>query len=312
MKHVYSLEEAQLDGPSVVTIGMFDGVHRGHQALVKRLVQAAHESGRHAVVLTFFPHPDVVLRSIQGRYYLTSPEERARLLLELGVDRVITHTFDDSVREMRAADFVDRMLLHLKLNELWVGADFALGYKREGNVDYLRQLGKDRGYEVEIVDLVGVDNNGTKISSSAIRAALELGQVSQVHDWLGRPYTLTGTVVHGDQRGRTIGFPTANIAVWQSQVIPANGVYAGWAQVGDEHYMAVTNVGLRPTFDGTRITVEVHILDFEQYIYEQSISFSFVERLRDEMKFSGIDALTAQLGSDVQAGRELLTARPHP
>lgn len=305
MKHIYDLSQAQLQQPSIVTIGVFDGVHRGHQHLIKRLVTEAHATGRQAVVLTFFPHPDQVLRHLQGRYYLTSSEQRADELVKLGVDCVVTHPFNDQVRQMRAASFVDQLLRHLHMTALWIGSDFAMGYQREGNVDFLKVQGTEKGFAVQEIDLLL--NDGSAISSTAIREALQVGDVDRVRDWLGRGYTVIGEVVHGEKRGRQIGFPTANVNIWEEQVIPANGVYAGWATLGNERFMAVTNVGVRPTFAGQGVTVEAHLLDFNRDIYGQQLSVSFETHLRPEKRFSGIDELIAQIKADSDAGRTYLS-----
>ncbi|NLF74944.1 MAG: riboflavin biosynthesis protein RibF, partial [Chloroflexi bacterium] len=238
MQHVYSLADAHPAGPTIVAVGMFDGVHLGHQHLLKRLVQTAQAQACVPVVLTFFPHPDVVLGRASGRYYLTTPDQRAEALGRLGIEWVISHPFDDRVRQIRAADFVDQLLEHLNLRELWVGRDFALGYKREGNVDFLREQGATKGFKLEAIELVTNDDSGAIINSSGVRAALEAGDIELANRWLGRPYRLSGTVVHGDGRGRTIGFPTANIDVWEEQVLPQNGVYAGWAHLNGETFMA--------------------------------------------------------------------------
>jgi riboflavin kinase / FMN adenylyltransferase len=302
MPHIYDLSNINLLQPSVITIGVFDGVHIGHQHLIRRLVQNAHGSGRLAVVLTFFPHPDVVLRGISGRYYLTTAEERAEYILELGVDYVITHPFDEMTRQLRAADFVDRLQTHLRLGELWVGSDFALGYKREGDVAFLTEQGRQKGFAVHAIDLVSTDGNGEKISSSRIRRALRDGQVEQVRDWLGRGYTLTGEVVHGKKRGRSIGFPTANIDVWEEQVIPANGVYAGWAFLGDERFMAMTNVGISPTFNNKDITVEAYLVDFDRFIYGETLRLTFETYLRPEARYNSLQELIDQIHRDVAAG----------
>src|ERR1041385_4796858 len=274
MKHFYSLSEAALDQSSIVTIGVFDGVHRGHQHLLAPLVAEAHATGRLAVVLTLFPHPDVVLRGLTGRHYLTSEEEKARLLGELGVDVVITQPFDDTVRQIRAADFVGQLLAHLKMTSLWLTADFALGYKREGNFAYLSDQGAQKEFEVRQIDLLSAsaDNVTSVISSSKIREALRAGKVEQAAEWLGRPYRVEGEVVHGDHRGRELGFPTANINAWSEQVLPANGIYACWATLGDERFMAVTSLGIRPQFGGNAILLEPYILDFNRDIYGQKLS----------------------------------------
>ncbi len=308
MQHYYALQDAQLQHPSVVTIGVFDGVHRGHQALIRRLVDEARARGKLAVALTFFPHPDVVIRKLEGRYYLSTPDERARLLGELGVDCVVTETFDDTFRHTRAQAYVERMLHHLKMSSLWVGADFALGYQREGTVDWLRAAGAAQGFNVETLELILANGDHSAISSSGIRVALGAGDVEHATAWLGRPYSVTGEIVHGMARGRTIGIPTANVDVWAQQVLPGSGVYAGWATLGEERFMAMTNVGMRPTFTGQNITVESHLLDFDRDIYGQQMTVTFEKRLRPEMKFDGIDALVAQIHRDVDAGRAWLSS----
>ncbi len=310
MIHIYNLSDAALEQPSIVTIGVFDGVHRGHQHLLAPLVAEAHATGRLAVVLTLFPHPDVVLRGLTGRHYLTTSEQKARLLGELGVDVVITHPFDDTVRHIRAADFVDQLLEHLKMTSLWLTSDFAMGYKREGNFAYLSAQGAQKGFEVRQIDLLSTstDDGTSVISSSKIREALRTGHVEQAADWLGRPYRVEGIVVHGDHRGRELGFPTANMDVWSEQVLPANGIYACWALLGNERFMAVTSLGIRPQFGGDTVFVEPYLLDFNRDIYGQKLSLDFVKWLRDEAKFSSIDALVEQIRLDVEQGRTILSA----
>jgi riboflavin kinase/FMN adenylyltransferase len=312
MQHVYRLEDARPSGPTILAVGMFDGVHRGHQYLLERLVSKARGERCVPAVLTFFPHPDVVLGRASGRYYLTSPEQRAVLLGELGVELIVTHPFDDEVRQMRAADFVDRLLAYLRLRELWVGADFALGYRREGNVTFLQDEGARKGFAVEVVELVTNDESGAVISSSTIRAALAEGDVSTATYRLGRPYRLEGAVVHGDGRGRTLGFPTANIDVWEEQFLPRKGVYAGWAHLNGETFMAVANIGNRPTFNGKTVTVEAYLLDFDRDIYGAHLIFDLVAFLRPELKFNGVEALVAQMHRDVAQGRAILEASPPP
>jgi len=245
----------------------------------------------------------VVLGRASGRYYLTTPDQRAEALGRLGIEWVISHPFDDRVRQIRAADFVDQLLEHLNLRELWVGRDFALGYKREGNVDFLREQGATKGFKLEAIELVTNDDSGTTINSSGVRAALEAGDIELANRWLGRPYRLSGTVVHGDGRGRTIGFPTANIDVWEEQVLPQNGVYAGWAHLNGETFMAAANVGNRPTFDGKIVRAEAHILDFDRDIYGETLDFDVIVRLRPEVKYNSIEALIEQMERDVEETR---------
>ena len=307
MQHVYRLADANPPGPTIVAVGMFDGVHIGHQHLLQRLVATARAQDCVPTVLTFFPHPDVVMGRALGRYYLTPPERRAELLGELGIECVVTHPFNDDVRQIRATEFVDRLLKHLKLRELWVGADFAMGYKREGNIGFLREEGARKGFRLEVVKLVTNDGSGQTVSSSNIRTALENGDIQTVTRRLGRPYRLTGEVVRGDGRGRTIGFPTANMDVWDEQVLPAKGVYAGWVSLNGETHMAVANIGNRPTFSGKVVTVEAHLLDFDRDIYGRELIFDVVERLRPEQKFNGIDELVAQIKRDVEQGRAILS-----
>lgn len=307
MRHLYNLADANLQQPSIVTIGVFDGVHIGHQYLINRLVEEARASNRLAVVITFYPHPDVILRRLEGRYYLTTPEQRAAQLHQQGIDYVITLAFNDELRHIRAATFVDSLVANLKLSSLWVGSDFAMGYQREGNVAFLEEQGVEKGFAIHVIDLLL--NAQSVISSTKIREALLAGEVEQARRWLGRGYSIAGEVMHGDKRGRKIGFPTANIKVWEEQVIPANGVYAGWGIIDGERYMAVTNVGVRPTFDGSSVTVEAHLLDFDREIYGSPLELTFETRLRSEKRFSGIAELVAQIRTDVKSGRAWLSAQ---
>ena len=306
MSHVRHLHEVELDTDAVVTIGVFDGVHTGHQTLVKHLVAKARSSGRQSVVLTFFPHPDKVLCDIETRYYLTSPEQRARLLLDLGVDVVVTHPFDDSIRRMPAADFIRQLTRYLRLKELWVGSDFAMGYQREGTVEYLEAQGKEFGFSVTAIELIMTGAGGDAVHSSQVRELLGRGDMRQVKRLLGRAYTLEGLVVAGQKRGRTIGFPTANLDVWSEQIIPPNGVYAGYATVKGETIQAATNIGIRPTFDADALSIEAHLLDFDRDIYGETIELGFEQRLRAEKKFAGLEALVAQISADVAEARAVL------
>jgi riboflavin kinase / FMN adenylyltransferase len=306
MTHIDNLSNIELDQPSVLTIGVFDGVHKGHQALIRQLVEVAHAEDRLAVVLTFFPHPDQVMSGIKGQYYLTTAEQRAEYLLALGADYVVTQPFDDELRRMRAEVFVDQLVNHLRPEQLWVGVDFSLGYEREGNVAFLKQQGKEKGFAVHTIDLLQTEDSSSAITSTLIREALKMGEVEQVRGWLGRAYSISGEVVHGKQRGRTIGFPTANVLVWEQQVLPANGVYVGWAQLGEERFMAVTNIGVRPTFNNGGVTVEAHLLDFDRDIYAETLTVSFEKRLRSERKFENLQALIDQINADAQKGREYL------
>ncbi|MYD11397.1 MAG: bifunctional riboflavin kinase/FAD synthetase [Chloroflexi bacterium] len=306
MRHLRNFDDAATETDSLVTIGVFDGVHRGHQSLVRDLVERARAARRKAIAVTFFPHPDKVLDKTSERYYLTTPEKRAEFLLALGLDYVITLPFDESIRQLSASAFVDRLVGDLRMRELWVGADFALGFQREGDVPYLRAQGAARGFTVNAVALVSADDERDLISSSRIRECLRRGDVSMAREMLGRAYALEGTVVAGDGRGRGIGVPTANLAIWGEQLVPANGVYATWVQLGDDSYMAATNIGRRPTFSGDNITVEAHLLDFSGDIYGEKAELRFEQRLRAEQRFNGLEELVAQIDKDIAATRRLL------
>ncbi|RPI34884.1 MAG: riboflavin biosynthesis protein RibF, partial [Chloroflexota bacterium] len=249
MQHYGSLEDVNIQN-AWLSIGSFDGVHRGHQQVVRQMVEGAHQEGAPVVVLTFHPHPAVVLGKRQKPFYITTPDQRAALLGELGVDVVITHPFNRDVAAMSARDFMAFVCDHLKVSHLWVGHDFALGRGREGNVDTLRRLGEELGYTVHVISPVDLD--GEVISSSRIRSLLSEGDVDQAAHLLGRPFRLEGKVVAGDGRGRTIGIPTANIDIFPDMVLPKSGVYVCQAAFEPENgrvYGAVTNIGIRPTFD---------------------------------------------------------------
>jgi riboflavin kinase / FMN adenylyltransferase len=305
MRFVYRFEEAQLTEDSVVTIGSFDGVHRGHRALIKQVRAAALSTQRAAVVITFFPHPSVVLGRAQP-YYLTAPEEKLVQLNQTGVDLLIELPFSRETAQVRAADFVEQMLRNLRMRELWIGHDFALGYRREGDAEFLAKLGRERGFTVHAAE--PLMNDGEIISSSNIRTALRAGEVAHAAKLLGRPFRLSGKVVPGDGRGKTIGVPTANLDVWQDHAIPANGVYACRAWVGHIPHRAAVNIGTRPTVtDATRRTVEAHLLDFDKDLYGLNIALDFFERLRGEQKFAGVPELVAQIKSDVETTRKMLS-----
>lgn len=306
MQHVYKLEDLQLDKPSMVTIGVFDGLHRGHQHLIRSLVAQAHDDNMLAGVMTFHPHPDEVIYGEKGRYYLTTIEERIDLMARMGVDYLVTHPFNREVMQIRAADFVARIVAHMKPCCLWVGEDFALGYKREGDVAFLTQQGDAHGFTVSAIELV--DSESNIVRSTTIRRALLEGDLPTAHNLLGRSYSVSGEVVHGKKRGRALGYPTANLDVPAYKLIPKNGVYAGWAYLNGERHMAAINIGYSPTFGNDDVTVEAYLLDFDREIYGETLTLTFEKYLRPEMKFDGLDALIEQMGADVQAGREYLMA----
>jgi riboflavin kinase/FMN adenylyltransferase len=299
-----------------LTIGNFDGVHRGHQMLVSEMVTAAHAAGCLAGLLTFDPHPLAVLRPDLPLAYLTSPEERAAILAALGLDFVLIWPFDRATAGLSAAAFMVQLIGRVPLCALWIGPDFALGRGREGDAGRLHELGRELGYEVRVMP--AYDWGGEPVRSSRIRALLaEDGAVDQVAGLLGRPYQVWGEVGAGAQRGRSLGFPTANIALPAGRLTPAFGVYACWAWHGERGYPAVVNVGVRPsfdnqqgTFDSGRHTIEAYLLDFDGDLYGATLGLSFIRRLRGERRFDDIAALVAQIRSDAEAARGILADPP--
>ncbi len=293
------------EGGAAVAVGVFDGVHRGHQAVLAGLARRAAElGGLVTTVLTFDRHPLEVIAPDRAPRLLTTPQRRAELLAAAGVERLAVLTFDERVRGMTPEDFAADVLVGaLGASLVTVGADFRFGKDRSGDVTELKELGLGLGYYVEEVDLLG---DGAPVSSTRIRAAVAVGDVAAAAAQLGRPFELAGEVVEGDRRGATIGFPTANLALAENLLLPARGVYAAWAAVGADAHQAVVNVGVRPTFGGERETVEAHLLDFAGDLYGQVLRLRFVARLRDERRFDGVDELAAQIGRDVAAGRAAL------
>ncbi|HEX8992743.1 MAG TPA: bifunctional riboflavin kinase/FAD synthetase [Anaerolineales bacterium] len=299
-----SVDELDLKN-SWLTIGVFDGVHRGHQKIIRRLVAGAHAARLPAVVLTFWPHPATVLGDGEVKC-LTTSSERADLLEALGVDVVITQRFDRALANTSALDFVTRLKRHLGFDHLLIGYDFALGRGRQGNAARLTEMGAELGHEVEIIPALG-DESGV-ISSTEIRKLVATGDVADAAALLGHPYSLHGPVVHGDGRGRKLGFPTANIDYPPEKILPAHGVYACRVWIDRTAYPAATNVGIRPQFYGSanRPLAEAYILDFDRDIYEEDIRLEFVARLRDEQKFPSVDALIEHMHQDVDRTRQLL------
>lgn len=303
----YGLDEV-VPGPSAVTIGNFDGVHRGHRVLLRRAVDAAHEAAVRSVAVTFDPHPAAVLRPGSEPPAIHSRDERVAELIAVGVDLVLVLPFTPELAALTPAAFVEQVLVErLQATKVIVGTNFRFGHKAAGDVVSLSDAGDRHGFTTEAVTLLELD--GAPISSSELRRRIrEDGDLEWANRALGRPFRLAGEVVAGDQRGRTIGFPTANIEVSGRRLLPANGVYAGIATVDGVRYAAVTNVGTRPTFDGEGVTVEVHLLDADLDLYGRQLEVTFRHRLRGERRFSGVDALVAQIGEDVRTARDLVAA----
>jgi riboflavin kinase / FMN adenylyltransferase len=304
MQHYRSLEGLILEN-TWLTVGVFDGVHRGHRQVLNKLTAGARANGALAVVLTFDPHPAKVF----GRgdiKLLTLPGERAKLLGELGVDAVITHPFDKRVANITAFDFMKQLKDQLGVRHLVLGYDSTLGRNREGHATRLAEIGSELGYTVETVSALG-DESGV-ISSTEIRKLVTVGKVAEAAHLMDHPYRLQGLVAYGDQRGRTIGFPTANLNYAHEKVVPASGIYACRAYVRGGKYAAAVNIGTNPTFtpDKHTLNVEAYLLDFAEDIYDETVTLEFVQRLRDELKYDSVTALIEQIGRDVEQTREIL------
>jgi riboflavin kinase/FMN adenylyltransferase len=306
MQHFYGLQDAKANGVCL-SIGSFDGVHLGHQKIIKKLTAGAHEIGVPAAVLTFYPHPSMVLRGPRDSFYISTPEEKATLLGDLGIDLVITYPFDREVAQLSAEEFVTYLDQRLGIKQLWVGYDFSLGRDREGNLPVLQQLGLELGFSVHEVSALSLADQ--VVSSSRIRRLLEAGEVEQSAHLLGRAFKIRGEVVSGEERGRKLGFPTANLRIAKERVVPGPGVYASRVEHMGKTYRAVTNVGVRPTFEHEPVAprVEAHLLDFEGDLYGQELSLSFEARLRGERRFSGVEALIAQIRADIEKAQEVLS-----
>ena len=305
MTQVNSLNDLNLQN-SWLTIGVFDGVHLGHQHMLNLLTSGAHTASVPAVVLTFDPHPAVVLGKQNNFMWLSPPIERSTLLEEQGVDHIITQHFDLDFASISARDFIENLSRQLGLRHLLVGHDFALGRDRQGDVPYLTGLGKELGYSLQVVE--AVSDQGGVISSTRIRHNIRTGRVMEASQELGRFYAVFGEVVHGDGRGKTFQIPTANLDLPDDKLVPSNGVYACWAWVDGVRKASVTNIGTRPTFtfDKKTLHVETHILEHQQDIYGKVIKLEFVERLRQEQRFPSVESLVGQIHEDIAQARKIL------
>lgn len=306
MRIVRTLESFPPDArPSVVALGVFDGVHLGHRAILKTAVARATLRGT-AVACTFDPHPAEVLQPDRAPLPITTLDERLALIAEAGIGVTVVVPFTVQLAAMEPEAFVTDILVErLGARDIVVGFNHRFGRGARGTAALLRELGGRLGFHTEVVAPTDVD--GTPVSSSAIRAALQRADLDEARRLLGRPYFVGGQVVAGAGRGRTLGFPTANIATERPLLVPA-GVYACRLVVGDTVYGAVLNAGVRPTFGEKAFTIEAHVLDFSGHLYDRRVRLDFVRHLREERKFAGVDALKAQIVADVAAGRQALGA----
>lgn len=297
MKIFHGTENANIQKPTVLTLGVFDGLHLGHQRIMRTVVERANAVDAHATAITFDPHPRAVLHPESAPPLLQTLDQRLANLEVLGLDQAIVIPFDKAFAASPAEDFL-RGIVHDRLHakEVYLGKGFAFGKGRGGNIELLRRMSEELGFFADEVPEVSL--RGRRISSSRIRELLSQGRVNLARRMLGRPYGVEGVIIRGNQRGRTIGFPTANLKP-HNRVVPRNGVYATATLVDGTWRRSITNAGVRPTFDdGTDISVESYIFDFDGDLYGDVLRVRFLHRIRDERKFNGIDELKAQIEKD--------------
>ena len=307
MNIYHSLDAFEKLDYAVVTSGTFDGVHIGHKKILSRLREISQLSGGQTVVLTFWPHPrTVVSEDSQSLQLLSTIEEKIALFAQLGIDHLAIIPFTRSFSELSSEDFIRQILVDkIGTKKLVIGYDHRFGKNREGSFEFLKENCSQYGFEVEEIPRQDIEDMA--ISSSRIRKALVTGQIHEANELLGRPYSISGTVVKGKQLGRTIGFPTANLHPEESyKLIPQNGVYAIRAIYKDEIFKGMLNIGVRPTVDGTSKTIEANLFDFNREIYGEELRVELLHYLRPEQKFDGLPALVAQINLDKERAVALL------
>ena len=294
------------------TIGAFDGIHVGHQQLIRSMVDQTKIDQKNSLVVTFDPHPAVVLKSLPMPFYITSPSEKEHILRQLGVNHVLSLKFDRTLSSLEPEEFINLLLQDYNIEQLWLGKDFALGKNRSGNLTVLSKIGKNKGFKV--IETQHIHDKGIKVSSSIIRKWIQDGNFPETPKALNRYYSLHGQVTHGDSRGKGLGFPTANLEVWEGKLLPRPGVYATWLTIEKNEFLSVTNVGFRPTFEKQMLMprIEVHILDFDRDIYNHKVQLHFVEQLRPEIKFDSIELLVNQISKDKRRAEEILRNATKP
>jgi len=285
-------------GETLLTIGVFDGVHAGHRYLLEKLQRKAAEKNLLSGVVTFNPHPQSVLHSQNKILWVSAPEDRVKSLQRLGINLVAVLTFTPEVSQLSAREFMSLVKKRLRMRSIMVGPDFALGRGREGNIHLLRALGLEMNFSVEVIPPYAI--NGEIVSSTLIRQALTQGDMEKVRSLMGRYFQIGGKVVTSDKRGRILGFPTANLYIKPQQALPGNGIYATITQVGDKQFHSATNIGTRPTFGEGLKTVETHLLNYRGDLYSKEIRVEFVQKLRDERRFPSFKELKAQIKQDIR------------
>ena len=291
-------------GPVALTVGSFDGVHPGHQAVIGRLVAAARATGACSALITFEPHPRCVVDPDNCPKSLTTLDEKLHLFEGLDVDHVVVLSFTPALSRLPAEQFMGLLLERMEIRRIVAGPDFALGHRRQGDLAWLREHGSRHAYEVEVVEPVAGDAG--ELHSSELRRLITAGEMALANRLLGREYSISGLVQPGDRVGRRLGFPTANIAVPPNKLIPALGAYAGRARAGEAWHRAALSVANPPTFEGTELRQEAILLDFEGDLYQRRIELHFLHHLHDDLKFPSFESLAAQIAKDVHETRRLV------
>ncbi|MCJ7791734.1 MAG: bifunctional riboflavin kinase/FAD synthetase [Dehalococcoidia bacterium] len=291
-------------GETLLTIGVFDGVHAGHRSLLEKLQQQAAEKNLLSGVVTFNPHPQSVLHPHDQLPWLSDVEDRIRAFEDLGINIVAVLTFTSKVAQLSAKEFISLVKKQLRMRGIMVGPDFALGRGGEGNINLLRALGREMKFSVEVIPPFTI--NGEVVSSTLIRQALVQGDMRKVERLMGRHFYLRGKVTTSDKRGRVLGFPTANLDIKPQQALPGNGIYATITQVDGKQFPSATNIGIRPTFGESEKTVETHLLNYKGDLYSKEIRVEFVQKLRDEQRFPSSEELKVQIEKDVREAQAIL------
>ncbi len=298
MKVFSSISEFNSTKKTIVTIGTFDGVHIGHKKIIEKITNETNNSNYESLILTFFPHPRMVLQETTSIKLLNTISEKSSLLNKMGIDNLVIHPFDKEFSNLSAEEFVKSILVDsFNIHKIIIGYDHQFGKNRAANIDDLIHFGDKYGFEVEQISAQEIDS--VSVSSTKIRDAITIGNIAVANEFLGYDYLLTGQIIPGKQLGRTIGFPTANIKIEENyKLIPKNGVYIVKSFLKGKTVFGIMNIGLNPTVNGEDLSIEVHYLDFDADLYHTEISVSVIERIRDEQKFTSIDLLKAQIQKD--------------
>jgi len=298
LKIFHSITEFKSTKKTIVTIGTFDGVHIGHQKIIEKLIKGAKNSEYESLILTFFPHPRMVLQGNSSIKLLNTIDEKSSLLEKTGLNHLVIHPFDKEFSNLSAEEFVKTILVDsFNIHKIIIGYDHQFGKNRAANIDDLILFGKKYGFEVEQISVQEIDS--VSVSSTKIRDAIANGTMAVANEFLGYNYLLTGKIIQGKQLGRTIGFPTANLKIEENyKLIPKNGVYIVKSQLNKKTVFGIMNIGVNPTVNGENLSIEVHFLDFEADLYDIEIAVSVIDKIRDEQKFTSIELLKAQIQKD--------------